>query len=31
MYLVKGSRPVRRRRTEMVEERGEERRLFWAK
>ena len=31
MYLVKGSRPVRRRRTEMVEERGEERRLFWAR
>ena len=31
MYLVKGSRPVRRRRTEMVEERGEERRLFGAK
>ena len=31
MYLVKGSRPVRRRRTEMMEERGEERRLFWAK
>jgi hypothetical protein len=30
MYLVKGSRPVRRR-TEMVEERGEERRLFGAK